>query len=146
MQPNDLSVTVTSSCAWTNPGATQSMAVASATPPIQTCFIRSLLGNRRRVEVLITSALLVEERDQSRNHLIGRFLHQPVARPLHHHTLDVVVDEAALFDEEFAPRLLAAQAQHRHGERRLGQLRQLLSVPLERAKPLHAGPAVPSPS
>src|SRR5438445_13378671 len=88
-------------------------------------------------------ALLVEERHQGRNHLIGRCLHQPVARPLHHDTLDVVVDEAALFDEEFPPRLLAAQHEHRHGERRLSQLRPLLPVPLERAKPLHASPDVP---
>src|SRR2546422_7067461 len=95
---------------------------------------------------LRTLGLLVEELQQGWNHLIRRLFHQPVARSLYHHALHAGVDQATLFDEEFAARLLAAQHKHRHGERCLRQLPQLHPVPLERAKPLHARPDVPWPS
>src|SRR5690349_17340391 len=54
MQLSDLSVTVMSSCAWTNPGTTQSTAVANATLLIHACFIsltplKSPNGPRTRV-------------------------------------------------------------------------------------------------
>ena len=80
--------------------------------------------------------LLPKEGYKLGHHLIRRFVDQPVARALDDNALDIISDEAALCDQEFARSFFAGKDEHWHLQCGLGEGGEVLGILLEGAEHL----------